>query len=242
MILRPEDLIHKSYLNLILAEVIDNSYLSQNLAFKGGTCASMLGYLDRFSVDLDFDILNKGEKSQIRKEFVKIFGELNLDIIKDNKYLPFFLIKYANSQPGGRNSIKISTTDNVPNANEYNVQYLAEIDRLVNSQTIETMFANKLVAVTDRYNKYKTIAGRDIYDIHYFFLQGYKYKEEIIKERTGQKAKDYFLALIDFLNTHVNQAIINEDLNVLLEPKKFQQVRKILLSETIHFLTLEKSR
>lgn len=242
MTLRPEDFIHKSYLNRILAEVIDNSYLSQNLALKGGTCASMLGYLDRFSVDLDFDIVNKGEKVQIRKEFVKIFGMLNLDIVKDNKYLPFFLIKYANNQPGGRNSIKISTTDNVPKANEYKVQYLFEIDRLINSQTIETMFANKLVAVTDRYNKYKTIAGRDIYDIHYFFLQGYKYKEEIIKERTGQKANDYFSALIDFLNIHVNQTIINEDLNVLLEPKKFQQVRKILLSETIHFLTLEKSR
>lgn len=242
MIVRQADLIHKSYLNRILVEIIDNSYLSQNLAFKGGTCALMLGYLDRFSVDLDFDIASEGEKKQIRKELIKVFKNLDLEIAKDNKYLPFFLIKYDNGMPGSRNSIKISTTDNVPSANEYKAQYLVEIDRLINSQTIETMFANKLVAVTDRYNKHKTIAGRDIYDIHYFFLQGYKYKEEIIKERTGQKANDYFLTLIDFLNTHVNQAIINEDLNALLEPKKFQQIRKILLSETIHFLTLENSR
>ena len=56
--IRPEDIIHKSYLNRLLMEIIDRPVLSHNLAFKGGTCAAMLGYLDRFSVDLDFDVLN----------------------------------------------------------------------------------------------------------------------------------------------------------------------------------------
>ena len=55
--LRPEDILHKSQLNRLLIEIIDQPTLSQNLAFKGGSCASMLGYLDRFSVDLDFDVL-----------------------------------------------------------------------------------------------------------------------------------------------------------------------------------------
>jgi predicted nucleotidyltransferase component of viral defense system len=54
---RPQDILHKSYLHRVLAEIVDHPVLSQALAFKGGTCAAMLGYLDRFSIDLDFDVL-----------------------------------------------------------------------------------------------------------------------------------------------------------------------------------------
>ena len=56
--LRPEDILHKSNLHRLLMEVVDQPVLAQSLAFKGGTCAAMLGYLDRFSVDLDFDLVN----------------------------------------------------------------------------------------------------------------------------------------------------------------------------------------
>ena len=56
ILLRPQDTIHKVQLTRLLTEILDNSILSQNLYFKGGTCAAILGYLDRFSVDLDFDL------------------------------------------------------------------------------------------------------------------------------------------------------------------------------------------
>jgi len=42
--LRPEELLHKSYLNRLLMEIIDRPVMAQSLAFKGGTCASMPGY------------------------------------------------------------------------------------------------------------------------------------------------------------------------------------------------------
>ena len=121
-------------------------------------------------------------------------------------------------------------------ANQYKVQYFQEIDRLINSHTIETMFANKLVAVTDRYTQHKTLAGRDIYDIHHFFVQGYAYHDAIIRERTGLEPKEYFGKLIDFIKKHVTQKIIDEDLNSLLPYKKFQQIRKILIPETLSML------
>ena len=57
ILLRPQDTIHKVQLTRLLTEILDNPTLSQNLYFKGGTCAAMLGYLDRFSVDLDFDLM-----------------------------------------------------------------------------------------------------------------------------------------------------------------------------------------
>jgi hypothetical protein len=112
----------------------------------------------------------------------------------------------------------------------------------MNSQTIETMFANKLVAVTDRYNVHKTIAERDIYDIHYFFVHGYAYHGPVIQERTGLTPHDYLGRLIDFIKEHVTQTIINEDLNSLLPNKQFQQVRKILLPETLSLLAKEQAR
>ena len=240
--IRPKDLIHKSYLNRILIEIIDNPNLSQNIAFKGGTCASMLGFLDRFSVDLDFDLVNKNSKTRVQQELQNVFKKMALIVARKNDQIPFFQVKYPSRDPRQRNSIKISVTDNVPTTNNYRTQYLTEIDRLINCQTIETMFANKLVAVTDRYNIYKTVAGRDIYDIHHFFTQGYSYNSKVIKERTGLESKDYFSNLFDFIEKHVNQTIINEDLNSLLNTNQFQQIRKILIPETLHLLAMERSK
>jgi predicted nucleotidyltransferase component of viral defense system len=239
--LRPEDILHKSYLNRLLMEMIDRPVLAHHLAFKGGSCAAMLGTLDRFSVDLDFDILKNADETVLRDEFHKVFEYLGLKIVGEFDKVLFFQLRYPND-PGKRNTLKMSCSNLVVMANQYKVQYFAEIDRLMNSQTIETMFANKLVAVTDRYDLHKTIAGRDIYDVHYFFVHGYSYHAAVIQERTGLEAKDYFGKLIDFIKEHVTQTIINEDLNTLLPNNRFQQIRKILLPETLSLLMREQAK
>lgn len=53
-------------MNRLLIEIVDQPVLAHNLVFKGGTCAGMLGYLDRFSVDLDFDLRNNFDEAIIR--------------------------------------------------------------------------------------------------------------------------------------------------------------------------------
>lgn len=236
--LRPEDLLHRSYLHRLLMEIVDQPSLAQNLAFKGGTCAAMLGYLDRFSVDLDFDVVNPGKEVEARAAFHEIFLRLGLSVTLEFDQALFFQLRYPSS-PGKRSTLKISASTQVPRSNQYKVQYFAEIDRLVNSQTIETMFANKLAALTDRYTRHKTIAGRDLYDIHHFFTQGYAYHEVVIQERTGLEPRQYFAELIVFIQKHMTQRIVNEDLNALLPPAKFQQIRKILIPETLWLLENE---
>lgn len=238
--LRSEDILHKSYLNRILIEVIDNPFLSQQLAFKGGTCAAMLGYLDRFSVDLDFDLFEKSHTAILKKEFHKIFAHLGLTVAKEHNALLFFQIRYPNEKSQQRNTMKISAHGIPVKANVYSAQYFKEIDRLMKSQTIETMFANKLVAVTDRYKKHHTIAGRDIYDIHTFFLQGYSYIGAVIQERTQMDPKNYFAQMIAFMKKNITQTVINEDLNSLLPDENFQRIRKILIPETLYFLETEQ--
>ena len=149
-------------------EIIDRPVLAHNLAFKGGTCAELLGYLDRFSVDLDFDILKNADETVLRNEFHQVFDYLGLKIAGEFDKVLFFQLQYPNG-PGKRNTLKVGASNLNVKANQYKVQYFTEIDRLMNSQTIETMFANKLVAIIDRVELHQSIAGRDIYDIHYFF-------------------------------------------------------------------------
>jgi predicted nucleotidyltransferase component of viral defense system len=229
------DLIHKFELFRLLTAIVDNSVLSQGIYFKGGTFASMAGFLDRFSVDLDFD-LKKGENTiHLRNEFKKVFKNLDLKIENKNERTLFFVLKYKSTE-NQRNTIKLSVFEDTILANDYKPFYLPEIDRLVNCQTVETMFANKLVAPVDRFKKHKKVAGRDIYDIHYFFSQGYKFKEEIIKERTGYDLTTYIKVLINFLEREVTEQTLSEDLSSLLPYEKFKKIRKSLKSETILFL------
>ncbi len=239
--LRPEDIIHKSYLHRLLMEIVDQPLVAQTLAFKGGTCAAMLGFLDRFSVDLDFDVLKGADEDALRKAFHRVFSQLGFSVTLEFDKVLFFQLRYP-SNPGKKSTLKLSASNIRIEANQYKVQYFPEIDRLMNSQTIGTMFANKLVAVTDRYTQHKTIAGRDIYDVHHFFVQGYPYDGAVIRERTGLNPGEYFEELIAFIKKRVTLTIINEDLNSLLPNRQFQQVRKILIPETLSILEREKNK
>lgn len=100
----------------------------------------------------------------------------------------YYVLKYQ-SKTVFRNSIKLSIIDRELESNQYDSFYLDDIDRILYCQTKETMFSNKLVALTDRFKKYKMIAGRDIYDIHHFFISGFKYIDDVIFERTGKKLR-----------------------------------------------------
>jgi len=235
-----EDVFHKIQLFRLLKNIIDSD-ISKYVYFKGGTAASMLGFLDRFSIDLDFDLEKNASKKEIDTKLKNIFQKLDLEIDKKSSKTLCYVLKYQ-SKSGLRNSIKLSFIDNIYKSNIYKPQYLFEIDRFVNCQTIETMFANKLVALSDRYKKTKTIAGRDLYDIHHFFINGYKYNEAIIKERTGKKTADYFKSLIKFIDKKVNNKIIDQDLNFLLSIDRFKKIRSILKSETMMLLKHEIER
>ena len=238
---RREDVFHKIQLYRLLTEILDSALLSQSVFLKGGTAASMLNYLDRFSIDLDFDIKKDVNKNEIEKELKSIFKKLDLKVDKKSSRTFYYLLKYQ-SKNTLRNSLKLSFIDLIFKSNIYVPYYLSEIDRYAVCQTIETMFANKLVALTDRYKKTKTIAGRDLYDIHHFFINNYRYENNIIKERTGQNVIDYFKYLIKFIEKKITAEIINEDLNFLLSAEKFIKLRKVLKIETLMLLEDEIKR
>ena len=239
----PKDAIHKAWLYRTLSLIADNTFLFSRLAFKGGTCAAMLGFLDRFSIDLDFDYFGKKyEINETRQKLEEIFKKLDLEIKDKSKIVPQYFLKYS-AKTSKRNTLKIDITYPPPKKNNYQTMRFSEIDRVLQCQTIETMFSNKLVALIERYEKHNSIAGRDIYDIHHFFLNGYRYNIDIIKERRKEKTiKEFFKNLIEFVDKRVTNTIINQDLNMLLSKHTFQKLRKVLKNEVIMFLNDELKR
>jgi len=233
--LRPQDAYHKSQLVRLLVEIIDNHVLGRSLYFKGGTCAAYRGFLDRFSVDLDFDLKRGIDRKMLVDEFEKVFLKLGLEI-KDQSKKTF---DYSLSYKAGlnqRNTIKLEAVGFGSIANVYEPIYLPEIGRTMICQTLETMFANKLAAPLDRFERNGSLAGRDIYDIHHFYISGYGYLPAVIKERTGLDQPQFLLKLIQFVQEHITQTIIDEDLNSLLTKAQFDSIRKILRIEIISLL------
>jgi predicted nucleotidyltransferase component of viral defense system len=237
-----KDALHKVWLYRTLTEIADDVFLVQNLAFKGGTCSAMLGILDRFSVDLDFDYVGADKNlPETRTRLEKIFSYLGLTIRDQSKVTPQYFLKYE-AKEGERNTMKIDVTFPPPKANEYETKHFSEIDRIFFCQTFETMFANKLVALMERHQKNDSIAGRDVYDIHHFFLNGFRYNEAVIIERTGKTITKFFDDLILFVEKHITDELLSQDLNTLVPYEKFSRTRKTLRQETLTFLRDEKAR
>lgn len=233
MLPRSEDAIHKTHLYRLLLGIMNDRKLSHALYFKGGTCAVLAGWLDRFSLDLDFDLEVKADKGEINSRLLELFKSLGFTV-KEKRGL-FFVLQYPIDK-GKRSSIKVSVVTDVITANRYGPQYLFDINRYALCQTKETMVANKLVAPLDRNEKYGTIAGRDIYDIHFFLSHGFPYRTQVIEERRNMKARAYLSDLIAFIDKRVTDRVIAEDLNYLLPPVKFQAVRKSLKDEVLMLL------
>ncbi|MBI4235542.1 nucleotidyl transferase AbiEii/AbiGii toxin family protein [Candidatus Peregrinibacteria bacterium] len=234
---RKEDVLHKAWMLRLLTAICGHSELSQKLAFKGGTCAAMRGFLNRFSIDLDFDLVTDTNETKVVKKIMKgIFADLKLEIKDQSRKVPQYFLKYPAKDASGRNTIKIDISYPPPKANLYESVRLPEIDRIVLCQTLETMVANKLVALISRYEKNGKIAGRDIYDVHEFLMQGFDCNEKVILELRKMSVSRFLSQLADFVEKHVTTRVIDEDLNYLLPNKEFQAIRKVLKAETIMLL------
>ncbi len=231
----PQDTIHLAWLLRVLTAVADDIFLAANLRFKGGTCAAIRGFIERFSVDLDFDLLHPDQNDAVKKSLRKTFQNLGLTIDQESQYVPQFFLKYE-TKKFTRNTMKFDVTFPPPQSNIYEAVHIQEIDRILYCQTLETMFSNKLVAVLDRYEKHGSIAGRDIFDIHSFFLSGTNYLPGIILERTHLEPEQFFKKLKQFIETRITQQILDEDLNYLLPPHQFKIIRKNLKNEVLALL------
>ncbi len=235
-----KDAIHGAWLLRILEALADDSFLPSVLFFKGGTCAALLGWLDRFSVDLDFDYSGRQEDIEKTRQALRaIWKDLGLVVKDESRHGIQYFLKYENS---GRNSLKVEASFPLFHSSVYRPQRLVEIDRILTCQTRETMCAHKIVALLDRFEKTGHVAGRDVYDIHHFLMAGYGYEEAVIRERRGKDSRAFFSDLLVFVEREVTEQVITEDLSSLLSREKFLLMRKVLKRELISLIKNELAR
>ena len=232
---KPQDAKHKNQMFRLLRAILLDNLLANNLYFKGGTYAAVQNILDRFSIDLDFDLPDKLKKPIIKEKLLAIFNKLGLEIKDQSQnHLQFFL-KYPSS-PNQRNTLKLEIYDNPSIKNTYQKTYLPELSMYCNGHTSDTMFANKLVATTERFNRTGKIAGRDFYDLHQFFNQGLPINQAVVTNRSSQTLPQYLKTLSKFISKNLTQKLLTQDLNPLLSPDKLNQVLPHLKPELLVFI------
>ena len=219
---------HRSLLLQILKEVYSNTTLGPVLGFKGGTASYLFYDLNRFSVDLDFDLLEESKEGYIFErigEIVTGFGKLKEKFNK--RFTLFFVISYSEKHQ----NIKIEINKR-PFGSNYELKNYLGISMLV--MVKEDMFAHKLVALDER----KKIANRDIFDIWFYLKNNWDINEELIKKRTGLKLNDYIKKCISLIET-VNERYILQGMGELLDEKLKIWTRENLKKDVLFLLKLK---
>jgi predicted nucleotidyltransferase component of viral defense system len=90
---------HKNILTMLLKDIYTDSSIAPFLGFKGGTAAVFFYGLNRFSIDLDFDLLQEEKADYVFDHIQNILNEYG--IIKESRkkrYSLFFLLSYENKR------------------------------------------------------------------------------------------------------------------------------------------------
>ena len=170
---------HRLYMAQILSLIFKDKDLCPIMAFKGGTSLMFFHSLNRFSTDLDFNLLD-ADKIDMAYDKVRAiltrFGTIDDEAKK--YYGPVLVLNYGK----GERMLKVEiSTRQYPN--HYEMRSLAGTE--VRVMTLPDMFAHKLCAMGER------LSPRDIYDV-WFFLQNHtEINEEIVLIRTNKSVSEY---------------------------------------------------
>jgi predicted nucleotidyltransferase component of viral defense system len=204
---------HKTILVKILKDIFTDPIVGPTLGFKGGTAAYLFYELDRFSVDLDFDLLD-GTKEDILYEKTKIILQKygRIKIADKKRYSLIFILAYDEKEPGAQN-VKIEI--NMRNfGSRYEIKSYLGISMIV--MIPEDMAANKLVAFYERIGK----TNRDIYDAWFFISHDWPVNRELVERRTGMPFGKFLETCISLLEKMNNHQILSGMGEVLNEKQK----------------------
>lgn len=224
---------HKFNMVHILKDIYEHPQIGNYLGFKGGTACYLFYNLPRYSVDLDFDLLNVEKEEFVFSEIAKILEKYEVFDIREariKKYTIFFLLSYGK----GEHTVKIEISRRPTKSKFITREYLG-IPMLVTTE--EDAFANKLIALLDR----KKVAMRDLFDVNYFFSAGWDINEEIIKQKTGMPLKKYLDGCIKFIEKLSARNIL-DGLGELIDQSKKDWVRDKLKTDTIFLIKSYQER
>lgn len=219
---------HKNILFQILKDIYSDTTLSSYLGFKGGTAALIFYNLDRFSVDLDFDLLDGSKEDEVFEKISNILK--NYGVIRDARKKRFNLI-FVISYKTGEQLIKVEVNRR-SFGSEYEVKSYLGVSMLVMKQP--DMFANKLMAMKERLGK----TNRDIFDVQFFLKHNWPINKTLVEKRAGLPFKTLLSELVIALEKKDNRHIL-DGMGELLTASQKDWVKAKLISDTITFLKLQ---
>jgi predicted nucleotidyltransferase component of viral defense system len=220
---------HKYYLVRILKDIYSDTMLSTVLGFKGGTAHVLFYNLPRFSVDLDFNLLDETEFEVVFEKVYTIVSKYGK--IKDEATKHFGLLLVLNYGTDNRN-LKLEISKRKYNDRYQNLNYLGISVKVMH---MEDMFAHKLCALTDS----KSVASRDVFDIYYFLKDNVQINQEIVKKRTNMELSEYIDCCIKTIQ-ELKKTSMLQGIGELVDDESKNFVKNKLKDETINFLKIYK--
>lgn len=217
---------HKFYMAQILSLIFKDKDLCNVLAFKGGTSLMFFHNLNRFSTDLDFNLLDP-DKLDLAYDKVRAiltrFGTIDAEAKK--LYDPVLVLNYGQ----GERMLKVEiSVRQYPN--HYEMRSLAGTD--IRVMVMPDMFAHKLCAMGER------LSPRDIYDV-WFFLQNHtEINEEIVRIRTAKSVSEYTAWCAEHVKEASPKLLMQGLGEVLNDAKSKTFVKNKLIAETSSALEL----
>ena len=217
---------HKFYMAQILSLIFKDKDLCNVLAFKGGTSLMFFHNLNRFSTDLDFNLLDP-DKLDLAYDKVRAiltrFGTIDAEAKK--LYDLVLVLNYGK----GERMLKVEiSVRQYPN--HYEMRSLAGTD--IRVMVMPDMFAHKLCAMGER------LSPRDIYDV-WFFLQNHtEINEEIVRIRTAKSVSEYTAWCAEHVKEASPKLLMQGLGEVLNDAKSKTFVKNKLIAETSSALEL----
>ncbi len=221
--------IHRSILVKILKDLFTDMAISPYLGFKGGTAALLFYDLPRFSVDLDFDLLDDLKQELVFEKVNAILAKYGAVKSRDKRYSLFFLLSYEDKQDGAQN-IKVEINKR-KFGSRYEIKHYLGIPMRVMIQ--EDIVANKLVAMYER----NAQTNRDIFDVRFFLHNNWPVNDKIITQRTSMDYASFLNEALKVLD-QVNNRTILSGIGELLDQKQKAWVKTHLKDDTMFLLKL----
>ncbi len=219
--------LHKKILMQILKDIYSDTTIAPRLGFKGGTAAYVFYGLGRFSLDLDFDLLDMAKEEYVFdrvKGIVSNYGKIKEARSKRNTVI--IVLSYAEAA----HNVKVEINRR-QFGSEYEIRTYLGISMLVMRR--QDMFAHKLMAMYERMER----TSRDIYDVWFFLQNDWPINREIVENRAKMSFGELLQKNIDALDKMNNRRIL-VGVGELLTTSQKDWVKAKLKSETIWQLKL----
>lgn len=217
---------HRQVLFNLITDIY-RSPIGAYLGFKGGTMAYFFYGLDRFSIDLDFDLINEEKKEFVFKKIPSLL--IRSGKLKESTEKRFTLFYLLNYEKGAKN-IKVEISKRENELITYKLTNFYGTDVKIMSE--KDAFTTKLLAATTR----NRLANRDFYDIYFYLKKGAEVNHRLIKTESGKDTKKYLEHLSDFIKKNLSNRTILHGLGELINEKQKVWIKNHLKTELLNRL------